>query len=242
MPSHVRAASLLFVLAAAPGVAGADEAKAPYVEVTGVARGEVAFDRAIVPFTLRTEAASAEDAARDLSQKSREVVDALGQIGVGDANLRINGPLLSVVYNNVTEDEGGRKIERRAPAGVRGEVSFRVTTGDFKKIPKILGAATGAGALVSSPVFEVANLADEQGRLGVEAVRTALERARRLAEASGARAGRILSIVDERSGRQPPEPRTLAMAAGEAAPELPVLPGRATLQHFVTLRVELVQP
>jgi uncharacterized protein YggE len=116
-----------------------------------------------------------------------------------------------------------------------------VTTTDFKKIPKILAAATGAGALVSSPTFEVANLADEQARLGVEAVRSALVRARQLAEASGARAGRILSIVDERSGRTPPEPRTLAMSAGDAAPELPILPGRAMLQHVVTVRVELAQ-
>jgi uncharacterized protein YggE len=231
---------LLFCLAAGPSPAFAAEADTPYIEVTGTARGEVAFDRAIVPFTLRTEAATAEDAARDLAEKSRQVVDALSQIGVGDPNLRINGPLLNVIYNNVTEEQGGRKVERHAAAGIRGEVAFRVTTGDFKKIPKILAAATGAGALVSSPTFEVANLADEQARLGAEAVRSALARARQLAEASGARTGRILSIVDERSGRQPVEPRTLAMA-GEATPELPVLPGRATLQHVVTLRIELAQ-
>jgi uncharacterized protein YggE len=240
MSRKLRAVSLVLSLASAPAFAA--DAETPFVEVSGSARGEVAFDRAIVPFTLRTEASSAEDAARDLAEKSREVVDALSQIGVGDPNLRINGPLLSVIYNNVTEEQGGRKVERRAAAGLRGEVSFRVTTTDFKKIPKILAAATGAGALVSSPTFEVANLAEERARLGVEAVRSALVRARGLAEAAGARAGRILSIVDERAGRQPLEPRTLAMAAGEAAPELPVLPGRATLEHVVTVRVELAQP
>jgi uncharacterized protein YggE len=241
MPRFFRAVALLLGFVTAPALAFAADDK-PYVEVTGTARGEVAFDRAIVPFTLRTETATAEDASRELAQKSREVADALSQIGISEANLRINGPLLSVIYNNVTEEQGGRKVERRAPAGIRGEVSFRVTTGDFKKIPKILAAATNSGALVSSPAFEVANLAEEQARLGVEAVRSALARARQLAEAAGARAGRILSIVDERSGRQPVEPRTLAMAAGDAPPEVPVLPGRATLQHAVTLRVELTQP
>jgi hypothetical protein len=242
MPRTFRAVSLVLALASAPAFAFAADAETPYVEVSGTARGEVAFDRAIVPFTLRAEGANAEDVARELAEKSRGVVDALSQIGVGDPNLRINGPLLSVIYNNVTEEQGGRKVERRAAAGIHGEVSFRVTTTDFKKIPKILAAATGAGALVSSPTFEVANLAEERARLGVEAVRSALARARSLAEAAGARAGRILSIVDERSGRQPIEPRTLAMAVGDAAPEIPVLPGRAMVEHVVTLRVELAQP
>jgi uncharacterized protein YggE len=242
MPRTLRAVSLVLALASAPAFAFAADAETPYVEVSGTARGEVAFDRAIVPFTLRTEGANAEDVARELAEKSRGVVDALSQIGVGDPNLRINGPLLSVIYNNVTEEQGGRKVERRAAAGIRGEVSFRVTTTDFKKIPKILAAATGAGALVSSPTFEVANLAEERARLGVEAVRSALARARSLAEAAGARVGRILSIVDERSGRQPIEPRTLAMAVADAPPEIPVLPGRATVEHVVTVRVELAQP
>ncbi|MDB5640963.1 MAG: hypothetical protein JWN07_280 [Hyphomicrobiales bacterium] len=236
-----RAVSLCLALAALSTPAFAQGAETPYVEVSGSARGEVAFDRAIVPFTLRNEAASAEDAARDLAEKSRQVVDALSQIGVGDPNLRINGPLLSVIYNNVTEEQGGRKVEKSTPAGIRGEVSFRVTTTDFKKIPKILAAATGAGALVSSPTFEVANLAEQRARLGVEAVRTAVARAKQLAEAAGARTGRILSIVDERGGRQPMEARTLAMAS-DAAPEIPVLPGRAMLEHVVTVRVELAQP
>lgn len=236
-----RALALAAAFGASPAFAQAPRPDVPFVQVTGTARGEVAFDRAIVPFTISSEAATGDDVTRDLAEKSKQIVDALSQIGVTDPHLRINGPLLSVVYNNVTEDQGGRKVESRQQAGIHGEVFFRVTTGDFRKIPKVLAAASGAGALLSSPTFEVANLSEERAKLGVEAVRSALAQARQLAEASGGRAGRVLSIVDERAGRPPIEPRTLAMAR-DATPELPVMPGRAMLEHAVTVRVEIVQP
>ena len=235
-----RAFSLLCFLLAFASPAAAQGVQTPYVEVTGSARAEVAFDRAIVPFTLRNEAAGAEDAARDLAEKTRQLVDALSQIGVDGSSLRINGPLLSIISSNVTEEEGGRKVERNTPSGIRGEVSFQVTTTDFKKIPKILAAATGAGALVSSPTFEVATLPAARARLGVEAVRSAMVRARQLAAAAGARTGRILSIVEERDGQLPMQPRLLAMS-GDAPPEIPVLPGWAMLEHVVTMRVALTQ-
>ena len=55
-------------LASAPALAFAAERRRP-TRGHGTARGEVAFDRAIVPFTLRTEAANAEDAARELARE-----------------------------------------------------------------------------------------------------------------------------------------------------------------------------
>jgi uncharacterized protein YggE len=234
-------AALVSVALFAPALAAAAEAEAPYVQATGTARSEIAFDRAIVPFTLRAEGANADDVSRELGDKSRQIVDALSQIGVTDPNLRINGPLLSVIYASVTDDQGGRRTERPKPDGVRGEVVFRVTTTDFKKIPKILSTASGAGALLSSPTFEVADLAGERRRLALEALRSALAHARELAEASGGHAGRVLSVIDQRGGRPPADPRTLALA-GNADAEFPVLPGRATLEHSVTVRVEIVQP
>ncbi len=215
----------------------------PFVQVSGLARGEAAFDRALVPFTLRSEMASAEEVSRDLAEKSRQLVDALSQIGLAEPNVRLNGPLLSIIYTTTTEEEGGKRIERRVPGGVRGDVSFQVRVTDFKKIPKIITVATAAGGLVATPMFEVANLDEERARLGVEAVKSALSRARRLVEAAGGKAGRVISITEERGGRVPlDQPLARALSASEPAPELPVMPGRALLEQGVTLRLEILQP
>ena len=184
-------------------------------------------------FDAQAQAENPGEALSQASSQTQAVLEAIAAAGVAKKDVATSAVSLRPVYD---------RSDRQAPTieGWQAASSLNVTLRDISLFGQLASAATEAGATGLSGVsFDVS---DREARLEEardEAVKAALARAQRLADAAGASLGAILEL-SEAGNMGGPRPMFARAAAMESA-DMPIAEGEQSLEASVTLTVELCQ-
>jgi uncharacterized protein YggE len=236
-------------------------ANAPVEGITvmgfGKAKAPPNIARAVVGVEIRSE--KADSAMREVNAKVTQVIAALKQLGIADADLRTQGVSLHFereepprpVYEPTPgaaplkgpARPGAPPIEASPPAPLgyyRATNTLEVTVRNLEKVGEVLGATSAAGAnLMFGLEFDIEDRTPLEAQARQKAVEDARQRAEGLAKLSGVRLGRVLSINEGGSGNPGPQP--LMMARTETANVVPVERGELTVTNAVTIVYALAQ-
>ncbi|HSR41957.1 MAG TPA: SIMPL domain-containing protein [Longimicrobiales bacterium] len=205
---------------------------AGYVQVSGTAQVDVPVDRARVRFAVETEAPDARTAVERNAELMDAVLAALRGLDVEGLDLETQGFELQPQYDR-------RQGENPTIRAYRARNHVAVTVDDVEAVGRVIDAGVAAGAnRIASLSFEARDT--EAARL--EALRRAVEEARRQAEAMAAALGLPLGPPLEVNGgaRVPsPEPYMARMEMAQAAPSTPVEAGDQTISASVTIKYRL---
>lgn len=218
-------------------VFGAQSADPPaQIRVTGRAVVSVEPERAEVQVGVVTEAAEAEEAARQNAEKLDRALEALRQELGDEAGARFEtvGYSLQPVYRR---PEPG---EMPVPSGYRASNVLRVHELPLDAVGKVIDVATAGGANTIRGVhFDVRDESEAKSHALQMAAREARSKAESLAEALGVRIVRILEVSEGEADVVRPMPMYRGeMAMAQSAPT-PVEPGEIEIRASVTLAVEI---
>lgn len=215
---------------------------------TGEARGEP--DVARVDLGVMVRAPTVEAATEQVNRRMRSVLDALEDLGVPRKDIRTRS--LSV-HEERTHEPPPRPLPGTAepepgPATVPvthyvARNTVEVTARDLDRLGELLGAVTDAGAnQVHGIRFELDDPTALRNQAREKAVADAKSQARQLAELSGVRLGRVLSVhAGEVAGPRPvhmPMAGRMQMEAATAE-AMPVERGELTVRQQVSIRYAL---
>lgn len=202
------------------------------LSASGQGEAKVTPDRASILVNVVTRAATAAAAGADNAQRTRNVLDALGKLGLSRDQLTTEG---YSVYPEMKYDNTG------GTPRVVGYVvtnSVRAETRRTDQAGAIIDAALGAGASTINNLAFYASSIDEARR---QAIISAVSSARADAEAMArAASGSVGALLDLSTGGPTVPPRPMfdlgMRAKGMAAEPTPISPGQQTVTVFVTAR------
>lgn len=202
------------------------------IRVTGQARIQVPVDRVSISFGVETESESAREASSLNAARMAAVVDALRNAGIPGVEIETYGYSLNPEYRYPNREEPSRQTI----SGYRAANHIRVTIPDVGSAGEILDAGIGAGAnRVVNLQFQAADTREARLQALRDAVSTAQEEARTIADAMGVALGPPLEVS---GGASPGEPRELARTRvmAEMGPiQTPIEPGLQTVSANVTI-------
>ena len=222
--------ALVPMLGAAPMTdAEAQEKRAGrWVMVAGHGNVEATPDSATIATGVVTEAATARAALTANNVAMRKVIDGLKVAGIDAKDIQTQQFQISPRYRDY-KSGGGQQVEAYV---VRNQVEVKVR--DMARFGEILDQVVTLGANQASNIQFIVSDAekrkDEARKLAVE---NAMNRARILAEASGAKLGPVLTITEEVMGLRPPRP--MVARSSMSASSVPIESGTETL----SVRVEI---
>ncbi len=194
------------------------------VSTSGVAIVRSAPDEALVTLGVRSDASTAQEAMQGNAERMGDVIGALLDAGLDDADLATASINLYPRW-----DDTGTKV-----VGFTAENQVTATVDDLDRVGTIIDRGVGAGAnLASGITFRVSSGNDAADRALAEAVADARRKAELLATAADAELGAVVSITEVSSASQPPI--LYADAAASAGAVTPVLP--PTLESQVSVSV-----
>ncbi len=212
-------AGLALLLAAAP--ARADDACDHTISVTGRAASARAPDFAEVTVGVESKAPNPA-AALDAASKAVAGVVALGrELGVPEGDIGTSAVVLEAATRAVTRPNG--TVESQ-PDGYRAANAVTIRLADMGRLGDLLRRALDAGAnRIDSVGFGLNDAEKVDAELQVAAAKDARARAADLAEAVGAKLGRLCSLSGGASALPPPMPmaaqaRMRAPAPGRRVP------------------------
>lgn len=236
--------ALVLLLAGYP-LTGAAVEKTQDASVELETEGEVRVkpDKADFHFTVVTEAAQAEEAAKVNAKEAENFLAAIKKVlGPEDKAKTLQYRVLPI-FRQVERIEGKKKIKTDEIVGYRAHHRFEVELRDLEKIGLVADTALKNGANeVHGPYFSHT----QQESLQIQATVKALERARQLAEALAQAAGLKIQRVTKISTIHAIYPRGLGMA--KAAPaalaernvQTPIEVGDITFRARLTVSFALV--
>jgi uncharacterized protein YggE len=204
----------------------------PVVVTSGEATVKRVPDRAWVQLTAESRARSPREAQKLNVDAMSSVIQKLKGAGLAGDALQTRGYELQPEY----EYANGRQTLR----GYLARNTVEVRLDDLTRVGEILDLAVTAGATAAGNVrFDL----KERAAAEREALRLAVEDARRRAEAAASGAGlkveRIVRIEEHRVNEGPPPPRPMAMSmraeAAQSAGEPPIEAGEIELRATVTM-------
>ena len=227
------AAAAVVAILAAP-VAAQDLPPAAQPPATIVMSGEALVRRppdvAFIAVAVESRSRNSREAQRLNAEAMSAVQKRIADAGVSRDALRTLGVWL--------EQEFDLSSGRRVPRGFVARNTLEVRVDDVARVGEIADAAVEAGATSLGGIRFDLRDRDAAER---EAVRLAVQDARRRAESAAAGAGRavdrIVKIEDSRSESVPPG--RIAFARTEASPVTDVTPGMIEIRSSVTLTVTM---
>lgn len=206
-------------------------------ELAATAIGEVkgAPDRATILFTVETRAATAAAASADNATRTTAVLAALRAAGLAEADV---GTVGYTITPNMEYDETTRAAR---VVGYVARNSVRAEVRDIPRVGRVIDSAIRAGANEVSSLQFVTSRRDE---LRIEAIRVAMSRACREAQAMASAAGGtlgplVLASTAENPGYPPPMPVAMRMMEAQAA-DTPIAPQDVAVQVQVQTRWRFV--
>lgn len=200
--------------------------------VRGEGQVEGPPELATVSAVLHASGRSSAEVTRALADLARQVEAALPDLSYD--SVRTEPFSVSPVFDR----RSGVKI-----TGYTGRYATRLTLADFFGLSDLVVALAGLpGAQVDGPSWSLRRGSSLHQEARVDAVRTAVVRARDYAEALGATLGDLLELSDTDGGGGWAMPRRYAMAFtgdGEDRPELDLEPQPQTVTAAVTVRFAL---
>lgn len=237
---------MILLLGALPGFAAAGNLPdGPYVSTSASAIEEVDPDYAVIDLQYRVVEDS-PDAARAATNKAQQRLVGLLE---DHADALRDHRLESMQFGE--EYEFDRNQQKRVRTGFFGTFSFRLEVDDFERLGQLHYQLAGLEwNSLGNPAFKVADDEAVQNLARQRALAKAGERARTLAEAQGARLGKVWGIIYEPmhdlAGRSPgviggAEARSPAirMSMAESEFELPVEPRPVRYEATVGVVYEL---
>jgi len=228
------------------------------VTVNGFGKANGAPDVARVTVGVEARAATAEQAIGEVNARIAQVIAAVKQAGVADADVRT--ATLSLNFERIYEQPQPVEVAPVAALSAPGKVKSAVSKSEVAaeaplvKLPrgfynagnnveltirnldaagKVVSAATGAGA---DQVFGIRFDVEDPAPLLVDARKKAVEdarqRAERLAQLAGVKLGPAVSITEVDTGGSGPVPGFAMMKSANAAP---VERGELTLTSSVQI-------
>jgi uncharacterized protein YggE len=230
------------------------------VSGTGQANGTPDVARSTLGVEVR--AGSAEEAIAEVNKQMGQVVAALKQAGVADADIRTNTLSLNFERNYEQHPpppypveplppapEGKPSVEPQAKVATAAPApklpqgfytatnNVEVTLRDLNRAGAILTAATSAGAnQVYGIQFEVEDPSPLLSQAREKAVADAQKRAQELARLAGVKLGPAVSITEQDGGMHGPMPAFNIMKSAESAP---IERGAVTVTSSVQIVYEL---
>ena len=235
----------LFIVAAlafSPVLAAAAENdKATVVELESEGKVEVKPDKASFNFTVVTEAAQAQEAAKTNAKEAENFLAAVKKVLGPEDKVKTLQYQVLPIFRRVEKVQGKEKVRTDEIAGYRASHRFEVELRDLAKMGQVADTALKNGANeVQGPYFGHTQQEDLQNQAAVKA----LERARKLADALAQAAGLKVKRVTKMSTTHAIYPRfAMAKAAPPAGLErdvqTPIEVGDITYQSRLTVTFEL---
>lgn len=223
----VLALTALFPLTAA-AQAPPDVPRVPVVITTGEGMVKSPPDRAWVTIAAESRAKSPREAQRMNAEAMSAVMAKLKGTGLPEDAIETRAYELRPEFDY----RDGKQTLR----GYVARNTIEVRLDDIARVGEIVDLAVGSGATsVGGIRFDLKN----RDRLEQEALRLAVEDARRRADAAAAGAGmkvtEILRIDEQRQGSQPPQPMMMRQDAMAAEAVTPVSPGEVEVRARVSV-------
>jgi uncharacterized protein YggE len=200
-------------------------ANPPGLTARGVGTVNSTPDRLTVVLGVQNRGRAAQDTLDANSRLATATIDALRAAGVTDADLRTSQLSVSPTQDPTTGRVTGYEVNNMLTATLRD-------IGRAGSVIDAAGAAAGDAVRVQQLEFSVADDSAPRAQARADAVRTAQEQARQLAEAAGVTLGTVRSITEIPTDPGNPYERD-AKAAAQAA--VPILPGTPELQVAVEI-------
>jgi uncharacterized protein len=204
-----------------------------WIQVSGTGSVAVTPDRAEVAFAVETRAARADEAAAANADAMDAVLRALRDANLPGLTLETFGYSLRPEYSSNANQRTREIVAYTALNNVRATID------DVDAVGRVIDLAIGAGAnRVSSISFYASDTEAARAEALAEAVRSAREQARVIAESLGYRLGPPLEI---NGGAERPIPRPYAAEAmvSMRAADTPIEAGDQTVTANVSIRFAL---
>jgi uncharacterized protein YggE len=217
----------------------------PQVQIAGYAEEVHPSDRAVVRLKVKVQEADLEKTTAALVEHSARLMSALRDKGFGDKDLATSGPTSDEVWEITRNDKGVETARRKL--GVDGSWGVRITLDGIDRpegrdrLAAFFTAAGLGGATIDQLTFSVAKEAGIQARLDRIAAKNAMDKARDLILATGAKPGRVLKLADT-AHRAWGSQADLARSMPKAFLTIPVLPGEQTIAATAEVTVEILTP
>jgi len=207
------------------GCAGGNQTAAGVPGITAHGSGTVTMapDTVTVVIGVQTRGSSAKAALDDNTAKATTLINVLKSKGVAPADLQTSQLSISPTYDPATGRIIGYEVTNQVTA----------TLHDVRAAGGLIDAASeaaGDAVRVQQLSFSVSDDSASRAQARANAVRQAQTHAKQMADAAGARLGRVYSITEVPAN--PPGPLDRAAAPVTAAP-VPVEPGSQKLTVMV---------
>jgi hypothetical protein len=163
--------------------------------VNGTATLEVSPDCADLTMTLSADGARPGVATKSVQAKERDLVAALGKLGVEAADLKLSYLTLNPIYD--PNPSGWAQLSIHT---YRAEITVTATTHKFDQIGAIMEAGAEAGSSSMSSQFRRSDLAELKKQVREMALTAAKAKAQQTATALGIKLGRIVSVGENVNG------------------------------------------
>jgi uncharacterized protein YggE len=211
-----------------PGDAGAAEAPARTITVSGAGSVRAAPDQAELSLGVTTQADTATRALQANAALARRVIAAVKGEGVAAEDIQT-----ASVYLSPRTGEDGSTI-----LGYAATDTVSVTVRDLGKAGAVIDAGVEAGANeVSGPSLTRSDQDELYRRALRAAMADAKAKAQELARAGGIALGPVRSVVE---GSSPTPPVPFTGVADAAVESTPVEPGTETIEAVVTVEFALL--
>lgn len=243
LPLVAALASLALTATVAPSSAYGEFPETPQVQVSGHAVETHRLDRAKVEVRIKTRRDDLEGVTADLAERSTRLMAILEEKGFRRAELSTFGPKSEEAWKIVRNDKG---IEtERTRLGVDGAWGVRLTLDGIdepngrERLAAFVTAAGQGGAEIERMEFSLSNFREIQARLDRRAAKDAMEKARELIQATGAKPGRLLKLTDthHQSGGNAADLMRMPPVAYKS---IPVLAGETTVEAVTEVTVEIL--
>jgi uncharacterized protein YggE len=158
----------------------------------------------------------------------------VANLGVERKDIKTSNYSINPAYDFI--NRGGNEI-----TGYSGNATVTITVRDRELLPRVLTAATEAGATnVNNAGFTIDDMSNYREQARQKAIDNAKEQAQKLASQLGIKLGRIVNIVESAPGTPPGplymEAKRSDLSVGTVPPEIE--PGTQTVTSQVTLYFE----
>jgi uncharacterized protein YggE len=205
-----------------------DDADAPErtITVSGTATISAKPDEAIVSLGVHTESGSAEAAMNENAERMRDVIAALKDLGIGDADLATSSLSLYPQWSN----------DGRTVVGYQAENQLSVTLHDMQLVGKAIDRAVQAGANLAGGIsFGLSDENQGEDQALADAIADARTKAETMAAAAGASLGDVVTIAETSVAIPLPYYEARDYGVAEAGGEVPVNPPTIESQVSVTV-------
>ncbi|WP_439575706.1 SIMPL domain-containing protein [Phreatobacter sp.] len=221
-------------MAAAPAAAQ-ERHPARSVTMQGEGNASAAPDHAVVVGGTQAQARTAREAMDANTRAMRQVQEALTQAGIAERDVVTSGLSLT------PQLEYGQAGSRPRVTGYAASHRLQVRVRDLARLGDVLDRMVQAGAnRIDGITLAVTDWSAKVDEARIAAVADARRKAELLAQAAGARLGKVITVEEHGGSAPPPMLQRSNAAMSASAGPVPIAAGDQTFRLSVTVRWELV--